>query len=722
MNKLVLALGFVTMQFLGFSQNGLEKIIVEKYYIANAADTSGSPGKLPIGSVTYRVYVDLLPGYRFQALYGNSDHPLKFNTSTAFFNNEDRGQTTANAIASAQLKNNTVALDSWFSVGASATGQFGVLKSEDDGKANLLTLSSILNNTAAAIGIGLKTQDGNMAVTGKQPEAVTFVGFDPSNGVFDATSLQGNSFLTKDGAISALSGATGPTSENRVLIGQFTTDGVFTFELNIQIGTPTPGVSEKYVASNPINGEKTIPSLILTSNNPPVVEITSPANNAKLKTGIATTITAGATDTDGTVKNVEFYIDNVSLGIDSIAPYSITYTPTDGAHKITAVATDNKSAQTTSSTVNILASNNIPPVITISVPKIAHLGKVSLEATATDADGTIKMVSFYVDSVFVGKDSIAPYNFDWNSVLGKHTVYATAIDDKGEKVSSTKEMIEVVTNIAPEVVIITPTNNENNIISGSEIVILASASDADGTIKKVEFFVDGKSIGIDSLTPYSANYKVGSTGKHFITAVATDNQQTVTSSTTINIEVKDNQTPIVNITNYFQTIYKSDVVKITANATDIDGTITEVEFFIDSLSIGIDQTAPYTKEWIAISGVHHVKAVAKDNNGAKTNSSIKTIDVRNFTAGIEELNNTTFNIYPNPATNQVSFTLNQPIETGSTKYQLTDNIGKIVLENIIPSIQTTEKQTIDLEHLEKGVYHLQLIVNGNSTSQKLIIE
>ena len=111
MNKLVLALGIVTMSFLGYSQNGLEKIIVEKYYVSTLADSIGSVGILPVGSTTYRVYVDMLPGYRFQTLYGNSDHPLKFSTTTSFFNNEDFGATTANAIKSVKLKSNTVAMN-----------------------------------------------------------------------------------------------------------------------------------------------------------------------------------------------------------------------------------------------------------------------------------------------------------------------------------------------------------------------------------------------------------------------------------------------------------------------------------------------------------------------------------------------------------------------------------------------------------------------------------
>ena len=92
-----------------YAQNGLEGVVVEKYYVSNAADAAGSIGVLPVGSVTYRVYADLLPGYKFQAIYGVSTHTLKINTSTTFFNNEDRGATTANAINSNFYKNNSVA-------------------------------------------------------------------------------------------------------------------------------------------------------------------------------------------------------------------------------------------------------------------------------------------------------------------------------------------------------------------------------------------------------------------------------------------------------------------------------------------------------------------------------------------------------------------------------------------------------------------------------------
>ncbi|MFM7079386.1 MAG: hypothetical protein ACKOYC_06305, partial [Bacteroidota bacterium] len=58
---------------------GLEGIVVEKYYISNANDQSVNSlgGVLPVGSVTYRVYADLAASYQFQAVYGDANHELR---------------------------------------------------------------------------------------------------------------------------------------------------------------------------------------------------------------------------------------------------------------------------------------------------------------------------------------------------------------------------------------------------------------------------------------------------------------------------------------------------------------------------------------------------------------------------------------------------------------------------------------------------------------------
>ena len=266
--KILFGFGLIFISAFSKAQNGLEKIIVEKYYVSNAADSIGSIGVLPVGSVTYRVFVDMLPGYNFQMAYGNANHPLMIKTTTSFFNNEDRGSTNPTYTKS-QAKNNSVMLDSWLSVGAACVGNFGILKSEDNGVANVVNADGILANPDTSAGIPLTTQDGMIAVTGRTPGTFGTIGqVDSAITVFDATSQEGNSFIINDGSWFVLGGAVGPDSAtNKVLIAQLTTTGILTLQLNIQIGTPTGGV-ENYVASNPTlyNGqmEITVPSLIDT--------------------------------------------------------------------------------------------------------------------------------------------------------------------------------------------------------------------------------------------------------------------------------------------------------------------------------------------------------------------------------------------------------------------------------------------------------------------------
>jgi hypothetical protein len=276
MKKLFFTLSFCAAALVSKSQNGLENIIVEKYYVSDAADAAGSSGVLPIGSVTYRVFVDMLPGYNFQALYGvngTNPHVMNISTTTSFFNDEDYGGTTP-TISGNNVRKGSALIDSYFSVGGGANGKIAVLKTDDTDGSPGNAQGILQNNDASAgdpINIGtsanLAAKDGLIAGA---PVAVTFVGLTNTGngdlGVFDGTSQVGNLFTTDNGSVAALGGATGADpATNIVLVGQFTTDGIFCFELNIQIGTPTGGV-ENYVSFNPVANEILFAPLIYCSN------------------------------------------------------------------------------------------------------------------------------------------------------------------------------------------------------------------------------------------------------------------------------------------------------------------------------------------------------------------------------------------------------------------------------------------------------------------------
>ena len=90
------------------------------------------------------------------------------------------------------------------------------------------------------------------------------------------------------------------------------------------------------------------------SNNPPTVSITSPANGATFTAPASVTINATAADSDGTVSKVDFYQGATLLGTDTTSPYSYAWTSVAaGSYSLTAKATDNLGAVTTSTAVGI---------------------------------------------------------------------------------------------------------------------------------------------------------------------------------------------------------------------------------------------------------------------------------------------------------------------------------------------------------------------------------
>ena len=129
------------------------------------------------------------------------------------------------------------------------------------------SVDGALQNNNPFAGIPLTQQDGLISGT-PAPETVTLVGFTASEqAIFNNTTV-GNLLSTYNATWASLNGsiARPDSGANKVLIGQFTTKGTFSFKLNIQIGTPTGGV-QKFVAENPIGSEIMLPCLTFNSDS-----------------------------------------------------------------------------------------------------------------------------------------------------------------------------------------------------------------------------------------------------------------------------------------------------------------------------------------------------------------------------------------------------------------------------------------------------------------------
>ncbi len=92
------------------------------------------------------------------------------------------------------------------------------------------------------------------------------------------------------------------------------------------------------------------------------------------------------------------------------------------------------------------------------------------------------------------------------------------------------------TNAAPTISISSPANG-SSFAKNSTVTINASASDSDGSISEVRFFVDQKLIASDTSSPFSATWSSGTKDTYTLTAIAIDNRGAVTASAPISIKI-----------------------------------------------------------------------------------------------------------------------------------------------------------------------------------------
>ncbi|HRO97932.1 MAG TPA: hypothetical protein PLN54_00690, partial [Flavobacteriales bacterium] len=257
---------------------GLEGVIVEEYHTITQEDADfingqGGAYEIPVGAKVYRVYVDMAPNYRFLNVFGSVDNsnPVNFQTTTTFWNSTDIAGSSADySPDSTRNLPRGVAFDSYITIhttgkagstvlactayggGSSAnTQQVGVLRSADPNG----------NGTLCNGYPGFAGADGH--IQNPFASAVPNLSLNLS-GLMDFAALEadGSQFTFINDAWATLPAQTGvdPTGTNRVLIGQFTTNGTFTFKINVAISDPSQNI-EEYVHTSAGVGQQVSPFL-----------------------------------------------------------------------------------------------------------------------------------------------------------------------------------------------------------------------------------------------------------------------------------------------------------------------------------------------------------------------------------------------------------------------------------------------------------------------------
>ncbi|MGH9968613.1 MAG: Ig-like domain-containing protein, partial [Pyrinomonadaceae bacterium] len=323
----------------------------------------------------------------------------------------------------------------------------------------------------------------------------------------------------------------------------------------------------------------------------------------------------------------------VAPGSDAIFNFNVTAPATPGAYSFQWRMVQQGVQRFGALTPNVnVTTVNGPPTVNLTSPTnnatFTAGSTVTLNATASDSDGTISKVEFFQGSVKLGEDTTAPYSFNWTNVpAGSYALTARATDNGGAIATSGTVNITVTTPNQPPSVSLSAPANGAIFAAPANITLTATAADTDGIVTKVQFFKGTTLLGEDLSAPFAYTWINVAAGSYSLTAKATDNAGATVTSAAVSIIVNTLPTVSVNSPTNGQVFTAPASFTITATAADADGSISKVEFFNGSSLLGEDLTTPYSFAWNYVPyGSYVLTARATDNRGGVTTSAaISTI-------------------------------------------------------------------------------------------------
>jgi hypothetical protein len=233
-------------------------------------------------------------------------------------------------------------------------------------------------------------------------------------------------------------------------------------------------------------------NITVQSSPAPFVDIASPTNGAVFAQGADIQLIAGASESNGTIAEVQFFDGLNSLGVVSngvvvdppgspgLPPGSMAYLLTwsnapVGIHLLTAVAVDTNGQSARSAPVTIFVGPSPPPVVRITSPPNNSVFRapvnIALVAYAHDLIGYISSVQFFAGSNSLGFGQSVPvpvlgplrpilpvppifqtnvFELIWsNAPVGSNTLIAVATDNSGISATSAPVNITVLPQQPP---------------------------------------------------------------------------------------------------------------------------------------------------------------------------------------------------------------------------------------------------------------------------------
>lgn len=329
---------------------------------------------------------------------------------------------------------------------------------------------------------------------------------------------------------------------------------------NFDFRFPSAGPYEFWVIAEFSNGNRAISNIIkmtIGHGVPPTVNLISPINGMQFLPGTNLPIMASAHDPNSLIKEIQFFVNDTLVGTairsasdgsfsvnpsgSSTATYTFNF-PFAGDYRVFVQAKDESGLLAQSQTVTVKVREEDPtrPRVIMSHPlpvgggdtvnDVSVGSSMFMNAIATDGDGTIKFVKFFINGQLVGS-SVSGFRdifslYYKTTTPGNYIIFAEAVDNDGKRSHSIPLQLNVYALEAQlPIVEMLPLSEQDEVVdAGAEINFAATANGGLVDIAQINFYVNG--VLVDSVdTPdesdvYHSSIVLEKPGTYFLNARA----------------------------------------------------------------------------------------------------------------------------------------------------------------------------------------------------------
>lgn len=261
---------------------------------------------------------------------------------------------------------------------------------------------------------------------------------------------------------------------------------------------------------------------------------------------------------------------------------------------------------------NAWGASNKAPTVAITAPANGAIfsapANITINANASDQNGTVTKVEFFAGSTLIGTRTAAPYSIVWSNVAtGSYSLTAKATDNGGA--TKTSSVISI-TVTGPKVSISSPANGA--MVYGGSITVSGTFFGDSNTTVLVDNGNTTRLATINS-NSFSATVPIYY-GTNTLRAVVARRDK---SSDQTSISVIGNGNPLLAFVAPAATVFDAPAnIALGIDAASPSGTISRVDFYRDGALLGSATMPPYQYAWAnVLAGTYSISAIATDNNG-----------------------------------------------------------------------------------------------------------